>query len=580
MFPKINPPGEACCCDLANTPHIHTSFKGNDSADKINSKFSVTFFLKEGWLLPVPWKVGEKYNENELVILGTGPLSIIWQCMRGTSSIPGTCDNWVQWAIMSSWRGHWSKYYEYSAGDICYINDGFYKCQTGSPIGVYPKDSIYNNAGIITGRWVFLNAVGQRFPAWMQNYGTTFTIDLDMRNALCIHPTTGGQFWELPQESYIGSEVSSINNHHHTIQKIFRDCGETEATKIFTVKILHCGTCKPTPEEDDPRPDEQKFFGMTMGVYIIPPKNMTHVAEGDTASSESSSEGTGECTGEGNCAVSAHPVGTGVGSGETDDSNQDMSSLLPMVSPQTGLPYSDIYFQWEAEYMPFIAQPLEDDTTITNSILCLLNREPHEQYTNLFRNSASALHHCNRIITSSDVFKREYMNDCIRAGVSIPQGNISAEYQKWKIMKNNEKNTTMQSSYKLWIKATQDWKDWLWKLRQYSENIQGRINYIAQDYYGVEKWINSDGKKCPIDKVKWTDKSGTVITVSDIILELEAIEHIWDIMECSVSGLDQFYIHEIQKRIEIVDGKLACYKMNDKINKSNKNRNKKSRKGK
>lgn len=546
---KNSPPAK--CCDLAFTPHLHivdgSGRPEKDIIHKIDTTFRATFFLKSGLLLPVTWTVGEMYHPDQLVIIGPAAGGVIWRCVKAGNSIPGTPEDWVQWALVREWRGHWSKYYEYAVGDIVNTSDSFYKCVIASPAGVYPQNSIFANAKVrtepsrtvttvlenpTTGRWIHVGDIGQQFGSWMKCDRDSITLDLDLSNNLRIHPTTGGIFWELPKEVYIGSEITGLEKHHSTIQELFQSHGETEVTKVFTIKTVHTGRCIATPTVDDPSPTEQSFFGLTMGVYIIPPKKMCDVSGDNTTTVETVE-------------------------------SPDTSSFLDMVSPQTGKPFSDIYFQWTAEDMPFIIHSLSEEPTVVNSILCFTNRDPHEHYMKLFRNSACSAHHSNRLTTSVELFKREYMNECIRTGRQIPQGSLNEEYQKWKMGKLVEKCASLAAAEKMYQTAHAEWFDWMWKLRQFIGTVEGRINYIAQDYFGIEEWFNFKKSDCPMEKLQWTDKAGRIITAGEIADDLLTIERLWVILECAVGGLLTYYIDVIQQKINLVNDKLSSYKMKD-----------------
>ena len=563
------------CCDLAGTPHIHT-FGEDENTTSLDTKFSVSFFLQDGLKLPVAWVAGSTYSQDDLVVYGTGPSATIWYFRKTTQSLPSAGEEWSVWAARSSWKERWGKYSEYMAGDIAYTYDGIYKCVQNSPAGVYPADSIcskcigalwYNNNGVaidhsdhITesdGRWIFLDTIGKKFPPWMK-HPSIFTLDIDIGQTQCVHPTTGAPHWDLPNEHYIGHEVMPIEREHATIQKLFREHGKSEVTKIYTAKIIHCGKCTPPATIDEPNPKEQNFFGLTIGAYIIPPETFVMDDSGDNLAD----------------------------SGGVFDPLENVQNLLPMVSPQTGEPFSVIYLQWQAGDMPFIAQPIADNCSVMSSFLCLINREPHSMYMNIFSDGARAAHHGNMIDTSADTFKREFINECIRTGKPVPRGNISADYKKWNLGKMIERTASMTAAQKLWDESNQKWLDWLWNLRQKSEKIRAQCDFIAQDHYGIEKWINSGPKSIRTSAICWnyveqTHEGPKIVqtSIADILSDLEAVERIWNIMENSIGGLMSYYIRCVEDSVAKVMKKISHYKFKDAINKAD-SKKKHSRRGK
>lgn len=563
--------GNFKCCDM-DGPHLHLFRENGEKSIPIETKFRTTFFLQDGFSTPKLWSEGEKYIEDDLVsyIAGTFhktedsliPITAeaaetIWRCKKETETTPCNGEFWEAWALKRDWKDRWGKYLEYSAGNIVYLSSGLYKCIKDSPAGVRPDESLIvdtrdHQSTTLTenvGRWMFLGPMGKKFPPWM-NSPTTFTADLDFGKATCIHPSTGGMFWELPSEHFIGYEVMSVDREHSTVQKLFRDHGEDTVTKIYTAKIIHCGTCTPTKTEDDPKPANQNFFGITIGAYIIPPKKYAP-------------DGTD------NCGIPGCETCCGESTGSTEGV-PDFQNILPMVSPQTGEPFSVIYLQWQAAEMPFIMQSLEDETSILNAMLCFSNREPHDHYMKLFENAAAVAHHGNMIDTSAEVFKRWFINDCIRTGRSIPQENISAEYKKWTFGKMIERSASLSAADRLWKEANEKWVEWLWELRQISEKLQQQCDFIAQDHYGVARWINSGPGSCPYDSVKWeyVNSQGEVIIISllHIQQELDLIDRIWSITEVAVGGLLTYYVHGIETKVAEIKSKLSYYKYKDAIN--------------
>jgi hypothetical protein len=573
------------CCALANTPHVHT-FGDTDEVYPLDTKFSVTFFLQDGLKVPVIWEADSTYIRDDLVVLGSGPTAEIWYCEKKTQTIPSIGDNWTLWTTKSAWKDRWGKYSEYSAGDIVYTYDGMYKCLQDSPAGVFPADSLcdrceskkcstnifaskhmeYDDGPKCNGRWLFLNTVGKKFPPWMK-HPTLFSIDLDMSETLRLHPSTGAIHWELPNEHYIGHEVSSIDREHPTIQKLFRDHGKTEMTKLYTAKIVHSGTCTPPRTIDEPNPKDQKFFGLTIGAYVIPPESYNPDTDATTTGGQ-----------DGHVTKTNGVISSDSKSDDKTDLLKDAQNLLPMISSQTGEQFSVIYLQWQADELGFIAQPSADsaDTNtfhdaIMVSFLCLANREPHPTYMRMFDNSARAAHHGNMIDTSTEYFKREFINECIRTGKPVPRGNISAEYKKWNMGKMIERAASISAAQKLFAEANDKWLDWLWNLRQKTEKLHARCNFIAQDHFGVEKWINSDGKSIKVSDVKWEytcDKSKSIISIQTVFDEIEIIERIWKVMEHSVPGLMTYYINCIESRISNVTKMISQYQFRDNLNRN------------
>ena len=512
---KKNEKNNVACCDSANEPHIHLFEGRKEIVHPIDPIFSVTFFLKEGLRLPDEYVLSVRYQPDDLVISGDK----IWLCIRENTGIePSSSQYWRYWSEQSAWKDRWSPYFDYESGDIVFAAGKIYRCFGESLAGVHPKQSL-RKGKTGRGRWELIGRIGSKLPHWINGSNSMFTADLNLGNVSVIHPASGGTHWDMITEKFIGSETVPVGREHPKIQKLFADAGETHVTYVYTVTAIHCGKFKHPVTDDNPNPGEKNFFGMTLGSYMVPPKNYVVVPEaviGEHKMESTPTEGSGA-----------------------------FQSLMARISPQTGVQYTNVYSQWDAEKMPFVAQPVGDGPLIS-SFLCVLNREPHEKYTSIFEESRNCALLGNVMDTSPEEYKRLVMTECIVKGEDIPEGNMINGYKKWLSLKMFEKFKFLEQAQKKWDVAREEWIEWLWQLYGTTKILRAQCDKIAQDFYGVEKWIEMTKINYSVIKLNVGPQGPT--SLQDIIDDIETIERLWIILENSIGGLTTYYIYEIQKR--------------------------------
>jgi hypothetical protein len=446
------------------------------------------------------------------VILGNS----IWRCVEQTRTIPGKSVSWEYWTATVAWKERWGRHQEYTVAEIVYMASGFYRCIKESPAGVIPEDSP---------RWEKIGVHGNSFPPWMQ-HPTAFTVDIDISTAAIINPSIGAVTWEVAPK-YLGCETLPIEREHRTVQSAY--AGHTGITKVYIATMVHYGECAHPKLHDDPNPPRQKFIGLSVAAYMVPPER-----------------------GRGVCKVATDgPVVI------------DFNDLLPVMSPSTGKPLALIYLQWWAAEMPYIMQSISESPSFKRSILMFSNPEPHTEYTKCFQDSIALANHGHTIDTSTDAFKRLLINECIRTGKPIPRGNMSVEYTMWRTGKIAERGETLAAAEKLGEVANTKWLDWMWSLRQFTATFLAQCDRIAQDRYGVERWIEDGPKVCPETGINWTYKVGGApasTSLKWVRADIADVELHWRWMKCGIGGLMTFYLRGIEQLHVTIQAKLSAYK--------------------
>jgi hypothetical protein len=475
--------------------------------------YQATFFLYDGYTIPVKWERGKTYNENNLVIYD----ELIFKCMCVTNIIPS--GEHVEWEIFTSsreWRDRWNKYFTYSPGEIVYAHDTIYECICDDcPPSAHPA---YEGCRF----WKCIGELGREFPPWMPS-PQAVTVDINMGVELLISPSTGASMWEVSPEKFIGQELANASDQHVSIRKMCVDSRQTQIVQFYTIKTIHCGYLTMPVTDDNPKPTLERFIGINFGAYYIPP----HV---------------------------------------TADNMKALEDILPMVNPSDGTTFSNVFMQWRAADCPFIAQG--------DGRLGVFNREPHPHYTKLFANVSSEAIKSNLVDTSDNAFKLSIFDSVISTSELPTSSMTSALYGDWRAKQSNIKITHFKNAHMMWEKSTTIWCTWLRKLRETSMGFGAIVQSIGQDIIGIDVWINlSDTAiRSKYKNIKGLD--GTVL--EDVAQRTDNLLNLWADWENGCAGYNTSIIICIESLNVEVRKMLKEFSIKSKTRKSHSRKNKKS----
>lgn len=536
------------CCQLVDTPHVHyqqthdskgrplliphtarvDSKNDEDVSYKIDPIFTASFFLPSGYIVPVEFKPGVKYHEQDLVFFD----DFIYECVQENTPVDGITLSEPYWKVFTQrdkWCGRWVRYLTYKCRDIVHAADNLYECVIEC-IGLLPQKNMSN--------WKHIGTVGRKFPPWMSSHDI-FSIEINMGNTMYVSPNTGLPCWDLVPERYIGQEEMSVDTQHPSVRRIFERAGKTMLTQIYTVKCIHCGKCKPPKSDDNPDPVPEWVLGFTMGAYILPPAATDVAVDSNVGPPRPASPPPGALT--------------------TGKNTAQFDALMPLVDAKTGKQYSTIFLQWKSQNpLPYIMQG--------DNLLCIFNNEPHPKYMELFDDAMKSAHACNMTDVSPEMYKLMIFEKCLETG-EVPRF-ADSDYNIWVKKRLLEKHNHLVQANEKWAKANTAWKDWLWNLRTSSEKFRDTCNRIAQAVIGIEAWLN--GKR--YDMISWWVETtvepkargekrvvtGHDVNIADILRGADEIDRLWDILEQSIGGLTTYYLYQIENHVKKIKSCLAA----------------------
>ena len=552
----------------------------------MNTNGTMTIMLKFGFILPTDYFPGDTYPEESLIFHD----EFVMVANKDTKKAPKLdSPDWNYFCLKTAWRGQWSSYNSYVKGD--YVHDYYhiYKCGgdiicggssekgrlsesrlSESRLSEDGKDKSIEYVTLSSPLWKIIGDIGSRFPGWSEDL-RSLNVTVDISKSAEVHPASGGIYWELADEQMLGAEYKKVSDQHISVRNMYKN--QSHIIQIYTVRIIHCGSyqrdeidigcsygssggngsncscgsnCSGVSSESSNCSDvnlEQKFIGITLGTYMLPP--------GDAGIVVSKNLGLGKIYNRCDRDDDEPPLIAykSKESGKESKDNIDINTnynLLPIINKVNGEKLTTVYLQWNSHEVPYIIQ--------SESNYCLYNRPP-PVYLQMMKKCSDNANRCNLFDNSLERFREHYIErvtDKAAFVELINTGKLDAlvyhEFDKWNRKICRERYTYFDNSKTEWVKGNNDWIISLDALKKKIIKMLTRLDKRVSNF-NFDMWFNNQVRAYTKCRIK--SKSAKSIKTN--------LEGLLNITELAIAkdAIAVWMIEDVKKEMTIISSILS-----------------------
>ena len=425
------------------------------------------------------------------------------------------------WCPLShiNWCSKWI-HQDYRAGDFVIYRGEAYICI---------RDTVNNNHPADKNFWFLFYRGGVEFDD-CYNHRNALSIDIPFDQELTISSTSGGYYWTISPEKYLGYEIVKASDMSENLQPFFKKHSiNGEISLVYMLSEWHIGTYEP------PNGEPERFYGAVIDFHLMPPGMDIR-----------------KCV------------------DKLKDGTLGSDALISVPNYSTGGNYR-VYKQWRASELAFVAQPDYMD------FLVLYNKKPPEYITKLFKDATQNIQAAQRVKMDKDTFEDQMRKSISQeafvlseqrrknqeekvGGKFIPityEAYVDLQYLEWFELAKKLQTAYLAEGNDLYVKAEAKRQSQIRErfadLKRKTHEIEHLVDEKVQNHIGAELWLKNKGTKSGkkyYSSITWNIKNRHYSLV-DLDKKHEKIQSLWRDYEKCVPGYKSFLLGTIERKLKV-----------------------------